>query len=191
LVERTISFGIDDTYTDLKAVLIEKGCQIKSEEPPRQILVKQGSLWGISPKTAKKLLQFNLTVANSGTKITCSSRLNADWKNLTIIGCVLAVALVGICLWIGFDLGTFMVTQIPGFWSWLVTINSNVDFQAGQALVNLTRALAVFLLVVILSEIVIAVHVYAGIDRFAEENLDLLSSLEPAEKTASQQQSLS
>ena len=162
-----------------------------SEEPPRQILVKQGSLWGISPKTAKKLLQFNLTVANSGTKITCSSRLNSDWKNLTIIGCVLAVVLVGICLWIGFDLGTFMATQNPSFWSWIVTINSNVDFQAGQALVNLTRALTVFLIVVILSEIAIAVSVYAGIDRFAEETLDLLLSLEPAEKAARQQQSLS
>jgi len=184
LVERTISFGIDDTYTDLKAVLIKKGCQIISEEPPRQITVKQGSLWGISPKTAKKLLQFNLTVASSGTKITCSSRLNSDWKNLTIIGCVLAVALVGICLWIGFDLGTFMATQNPSFWSWLVTVNSNVDFQAGQALVNLTRALAVFLLVVIISEIAIAVSVYAGIDRFAEETLDMLLSRKPAEKAA-------
>ena len=186
LLERTVSVEIDKAYADLKAALIEKGCKIISEEPPKQILVKQGSLWGISPKTAKKTLSVNLVPVDSGTQVTCSSRLSSDWKNLTVVGCALAVALVGLCLWMTFDLGAFMVTQKPSFWSWLVTVNGNVDFQVGQAFVSLTKSLAVFLSVIILLEIAVAVYVHARIDRFAEETLNSLPSHEPNEKALKQ-----
>ena len=186
LLERIVNSEIGKAYADLKAALIEKGCKIISEEPPKQILVKQGSLWGISPRTAKKAVGVNLVRVDSGTQVTCSSKLGSDWKNLTVVGCVLAVALVGLCLWMAFDLGTFMVTKTPSFWSWLVTVNGNVDFQVGQAFVNLTKALAVFLSVIILLEIAIAVYVHARIDRFAEEILNSLQSTEPTEKARKQ-----
>ena len=113
LLKRTVSLGIDKAYADLKAVLLEKGCKIISEEPPKQILVKQGSLWGMSPRTAKKTIAVNFAPVDSGTQVTCSSRLSSDWKNLTIVGCALAAVLVGLCLWITFDLNAFMVTQKP------------------------------------------------------------------------------
>ncbi len=180
LLKQTVSLGIDKAYADLKAVLLEKGCTIISEEPPKQMLVKQGSLWGISPRTAKKTIAINFASVDSGTQVTCSSRLSSDWKNLTVIGCALAAVLVGLCLWITFDLEAFMVTQKTSFWSWLATVNGSVDFQVGQALVNLTKALAIFLSVIILLEIVIAVYSQAGIDRFAEEPLNSLLSQEPA-----------
>ena len=67
-----------------------------------------------------------------------------------------------------------MATQKPSFWSWLVTVNGSIDFQVGQAFVNLTKALAVFLSVIILLEIAIVVYVHAGIDQFAEETLNSL-----------------
>ena len=153
LLERTVNLEIDKAYADLKAVLLEKGCKIISEEPPKQILVKQGSLWGMSPKTAKKIIEVNFAPVDSGTQVTCSSRLSSDWKNLTLVGCALAAVLVGLCLWMTVDLNAFMVTQKPSFWSWLVTVNGSVDFQVGQAFVNLTKALAVFLSVIILLEI--------------------------------------
>jgi hypothetical protein len=172
LFKRTVSVGIDKAYADLKAVLLEKGCKIISEEPPKQMLVKQGSLWGLSPRTAKKTIAVNFAPIDSGTQITCSSRIGSDWKNLTIVGCALAAVLVGLCLWIMFDLETFMVTQKPIFWSWLATVNGNVDFQVAQAFVNLTKDLAVFLLAIILLEIVIVFYVQARIDRFAERTLD-------------------
>jgi len=179
LLERTVGLGIDKAYADLKAVFSEEGCKIISEEPPKQILVKQGSLWGISPKTAKKTIDATFTPVDSGTRVTCSSRLSSDWKNLTVVGCVLAAFLVGLCLWITFDLDAFMVTQKPSFWSWLATVNGSVDFQVGRAFVNLTNALAVFLSVIILLEIVIAVYVHSRIDRFAEANINSLLRREP------------
>jgi hypothetical protein len=45
--------------------------------------------------------------------------------------------------------------------------------------VNLAKSLAGFLSVIILLEIVIAVYVHAGIDRFAEEPLNSLIGSEP------------
>jgi len=179
LLERTVSVGIDKAYADLKADLLEKGCRIISEDPPKQMLVKQGSLWGVSPRTAKKTIDVNFASVDSGTQVTCSSRLSSDWKNITIVGCVLAAVLVGLCLWITFDLDAFMVTQKPIFWSWLATVNGSVDYQVARAFANLTKALAVFLSVIILLEIAIAVYVQAKIDKFAETILNSLLNREP------------
>jgi len=75
-----------------------------------------------------------------------------------------------------------MVTQKPIFWSWLATVNGSVDFQIAQAFVNLTKALGVFLSVIIFLEIVIAVYVKAGIERFAEGIFNLSLNREPAVK---------
>jgi hypothetical protein len=179
LFQRTVSLGIDKAYADLETVLLEKGCKMISEEPPKQILVKHGSIWGLSPKTAKKVIAINFASVDSESQVTCSSRLSSDWKNLTIIGCALAAVLVGLCLWIGFDLNAFMATAKPSFWSWLATVNGSVDFQIGQAFVNLTRALAVFLSAIILLEIAIVVYVQARIDRFAEGIFNSLLRPEP------------
>ena len=170
--KQTVNLGIDKAYTDLKATLLEKGCRIISEDQPKQILVKQGSLWGISPKTAKKTIAVDLEAVDSGTQVSCSSRLSSDWKNLTIVGCALAAVLVGLCLWMTFNLATFMVTQKPVFWSWLITVNGSVDFQAGRALVSLTKALTVFLSGIIVLEMVIVFYVHSGMDRFTDDTVN-------------------
>jgi hypothetical protein len=174
--QRIINLGIDEAFSDLKTALAKKGCRIISDEPPKQIMVKQGSLWGLSPKTAKKNMDFNLKPVDSRTQVTSSSRISSDWKNITLIGCVLAAILVGLCLWMAFDLTSFMVTQKSSFWSWLSTINGNLDMQAGQAFVNLTTALAGFLSLIILLETAITLYVHSRIDQFAEETLNSLAT---------------
>ena len=175
LLERTVSLEIDKAYADLKAALLEKGFKILSEEQPKKILTRQGSLWGMSPLTAKKIVEVDFAPVNSGTKVTCSSRISSDWKNLTLVGCAVAAILVGLCLWMTFDLSAFLSTGKASFWSWLVTTNGNVDLQAGQGFVNLTKALAFFLSVIILLEIVILFYVHNGINKLAEETLNSLS----------------
>ena len=172
LFERTISLEIDKVYAAIRTALIDKGCKIISEQSPNNILIRQGSLWGISPISAKKKIQVNLKSVNSATKITCSSRLSSDWKNITLIGCFLAAMLVGLCLWIAFDLSTSIVTHKTSIWSWLVTANGNIDFQVEQAFVNLTKTLAVFLSAIIFIEIAITVYAHVRIDRFAEQTLN-------------------
>jgi len=176
LPERTVSLEIDNAYAALKTAFTAKGCKVISEQSPNKILMKQGSLWGISPTSAKKKIQLNLESVNSDTKVTFSSSLSSDWKNVTLIGCVLAAVLVGLCLWMAFDLNAFLITRKPSFWSWLVTVNGNVDLQVGQAFVNLAKALAAFLSVIILLEVAITVYVHSRIERFTEDTLNSFSS---------------
>ena len=107
LLERTVSLEIDKAYAVIKTAFTDKDCKIISEQSPNMILLKQGSLWGISPSSAKKKIQVNLESVNSATKVTCSSHLSSDWKNITLIGCVLAAVLVGLCLWMAYDLKYF------------------------------------------------------------------------------------
>jgi len=172
LLEHTVSLKIEEAYADLKAVLIKKDCKVLAEQPPTQIIVKQGSLWGISPKAAKKTININLASVDGETKVSFSSKLSSDWKNITAVGCALAAVLVGVCLWMATDLSTFMVTREPSFWSWLITAGASVNLQAGQVFVNLAWGLAVFLSVVILLEIAIAIYAGAKIDTFAQQTLN-------------------
>ena len=175
LLERTVNLKIEEAYPKLKGALTEQGCKVISEEPPRQISVRQGSLWGIAPKTAKKTIKVNFEPVDLGTRVTYSSKLASDWKNITLIGCALALVLVGLCVWMATDLTAFMVTRVPSFWSWLVVVGGSVDLIAGQALVNLTWGLAVFLSVIILLEGAIVVYVCPRINVSIEGALNQLS----------------
>ena len=175
LLERAVGLKIEEAIPKLKAALTASGCKVVSETLPNQILLKQGSLWGISPKTAKKTITVNLEQADEGTRVKISSKLASDWKNITLIGCALAFVLAGVCVWMATDLSTFMATHVPSFWSWLVTVGSNVDLVAAQAFVNLTWGLAAFLSVIILLEAVIVVYVSSKIDSFAKDTLNQLN----------------
>jgi hypothetical protein len=102
MLERTLNLKIDETYPKLKAAFANKGCKVIYEEPPNQIRFKQGSLWGIAPQTAKKTITATLESVEGGTQVKCSSKLASDWKNITLIGCVLTATLVGLCVWLAY-----------------------------------------------------------------------------------------
>jgi hypothetical protein len=176
LLSRTLGLNNEETYLKLKNALAERDGKVISQEQPKKILVKHGSLWGVTPKTAKKIVEIKLEPADSGTKITASTTLSSDWKNITVIGCVFAVVLVGVCMWMAFDLNAFMAGQQPNFWSWIVTAGDGVDFTAGHAFVNLAWVLAVFLSAVVAVEALIAFWVHKNIDKFAEETLKSLTN---------------
>ena len=175
MVERTVSLEIEKAYAELKALLIKRDCRIIAEEAPTLISVKQGSLWGISPLTAKKVMNYRLAPVDSGTQITCSSALASDWKNLTVIGCALAVVFASLCLWIAMDLDALVAMNQHGFWSWIAMVGGYVDFQIAQSFAGLTRMLAVFLAFIVALEVVIVVYVHFKINFFAEATLRLLS----------------
>lgn len=170
-----LNLKIDEVYPKLKAVFLEKGCKVISEEPPNQICFKQGSLWGIAPQTAKKTITATLEPVEDGTRVKCSSKLASDWKNITLVGCALAFVLVGLCVWMATDLSAFMVTRVPSFWSWLITVGGNVDLAAAHSFVNLTWGLTFFLSVIILLEVVIVVYARSKIDLFTQEAFNQLN----------------
>ncbi len=171
LVERTVGLEVDETYGELKAVLVEKNCQIITEEAPVRISVRQGSLWGISPATAKKNVEYSLSTVECGTRVTCCSSLASDWKNLTIIGCVLSVVVVALCLWISTDLYALAATQQQNCWSWIAMVGGYIDVQTAEMFAVFTQMLGVFLVVILAAEVAIVVFVQRKINTFAEETL--------------------
>ncbi|HLN45363.1 MAG TPA: hypothetical protein VK209_06620 [Candidatus Sulfotelmatobacter sp.] len=112
MIEQNLNLTVEQTYENLMT-LLKKNYSLIIEEPLKRILVKQGSLWGISSQTAKKMIDYRFSSTSSGTRIVASSSLAPGWKNLTIIGSILAVILASLCWWISVDLENFVATRQP------------------------------------------------------------------------------
>jgi hypothetical protein len=173
--ERTLDLDVQQAYDKLKTSLTQKDCTVLSENAPNQLLVRQGSLWGIFPKTAKKTINLTFQAEGNKTKVVFVSKLAKDWKNITFVGCILAAVLVAVCVWMALDLTAFLVDGNPSFWSWLITASDQVEFSAGEAFINLAWGLTIFLSVIIALEAAVYIYCHAKIDTFAEETLSQLS----------------
>jgi hypothetical protein len=171
LLERVVNLNVEETQTKPKASLADKGCQVAVEQPAF-LRLRQGSLWGLSPKSAKKTIDIRLKSQGDQTVIKTSSVLSPDWKNITVVGCILAAALATVCLWMAFDLTSFLATGQTSFWSWLIAVNSNANMEVGETFVRLVWGIAGFLVAVIALEAVIFIHAQQKIDAFAAEILD-------------------
>jgi hypothetical protein len=173
LIEQTISLEPQEAYASLKARLLNKGCRVIADEAPNRLSVIQGSIWGISPKTAKKMISYRFSSVDSGTRITVSSKLTPDWKNITLIGSAFSLIMTFICLWIASDMDGLMTTQKPSYWSWIVITDGYANLQLARAVATLTQFLAVFLAVVVVLEINIFFYVNSKIDNVAKDSLKL------------------
>lgn len=171
LLERIVNQEIQEAYSKLKTSFLEKGAHVTHEDAPNKVSFKQGSLWGLTPKTAKKTIDVFLEQREGGTYEKCTSTLSSDWRNITVVGCALAAVLVIICIWIGLDISGALATGKESTWSWLVSVGSNIDFQLGNIFVNLVLGLATFLLIVIGLETVILIYAYSKIDAYSSEIL--------------------
>ena len=169
--EIIVDLEVTKAFAELKDVLVKNHGAIVSEEAPTKILVRQGSVWGISPKAAKKMVIFRLLPLDFRTKIVSSSSWTRDYKNLTWVGSVCAVALALICFWISDSLVAYVATSKPNFWSWLADTQGSIDLQRAQLFIDLNRYLLVFLSVTLILEIAVVVYAHSRIDAFAEESL--------------------
>jgi hypothetical protein len=174
LSERTVNYKIDVTYQKLKVLFSEGDTKILSEAPPNQLTVKQGSLWGVTPKTSKKNLNVTLKEMGEQTNVKITSKLSADWINITVIGCILGAVLAAVCVWMALDLTKFLFDGNPSVWSWIVTVKGKVEFQAGEAFVNLAWGLAIFLFAIIAAEVVVFVYAKKKINAYSKEVLNRL-----------------
>jgi len=174
LAETVVSVGIDEAYAQLKMVLSQSNCVIKAEEAPRSLIAEQGSLWGVSPKSAKKTLRFQLSGAGSQTRISSVASLSSGYVKLTVAGCVFAVVLMVLCVWVSLDLAAFAASLKHSFWSWLAEVGGYVDVRGAILLSDLTRGLAVFLGVTLVLEALVVAYVSSKVNVFAEETLEKL-----------------
>lgn len=174
LSERSLPLPIEQVYAQLKNILQKNKCEIAEEKPPQYISVKQGSLNGVLPKSAKKSVKYYLSAEGTGTRIASSTQIASDWANLTLFGNILAAVLAGIFLWISVDIEYYMQTAQSSFWTWLARAYGYPDLQRVMFMISLTRATAIFLAITIMVEILIVIYVYPRKNAFAQETLQAL-----------------
>jgi hypothetical protein len=172
LPERLVNLQIKEIYSKVKQFLMERDYPIILDEPYTCLSIKQGSIWGILPRTAKKKINYSFSSIQSKTSIHFSSSFASEWKKLTVIGYVFSFFLVGLTLWINMDLENYILTGNADFWSWIVTSANSADFSSAQSFSDVTRILALFLILVVLVETVLVIYSQFKINDIAEEILN-------------------
>jgi hypothetical protein len=171
LSEKNVTLPIEQAYAELKSLLLKNKCRIIEEKPYNYITVKQGSLNGVLPKSAKKTVKFTLSTEGKETKITSSTTIASDWTNMTIVGNIVASVMAAIFVWMALDIQNYLATAKAGFWGWLAQVYGYPNRAATTYMVNVTLALAVFLVCAVIVEIIIVIYVYPRKESFAEKML--------------------
>jgi hypothetical protein len=165
---------IEKAYSKLRTILLERGCRIVSEEPPKHISIGHGSLSGVSPKSAKKAVNYSLSAHETGTRVTSCSSVSSDWANLTLWGNIIAGIVAALFWWIATDIGALAVEGKLGYWAWLAGAFGYPDVQYTFFMINVTKVLSIVLVITIFLEILDVFIVYRKIDSFAAETLEEL-----------------
>jgi hypothetical protein len=174
LAEVIVSVGIDEAYAKLKAQLTQNKCRIIAEKAPENVSVVQGSLWGTSPKTAQKKTNYTLWKDASGTHVASASTLTAGYINLTVVGCMLSVALALVCVWMAYDVQAYVSNGVQGFWSWLAQTHGRLNDDMAALFIKIMWIFVAFLTVTLVAETIIIFRVRAKKELFAEETLKTL-----------------
>ena len=173
--EKIFETKIDEAYQALKSLLTDSKCRLISEKEPTGISVIQGSLWGTSPETAQKKINFTLTQEKSNIKIIGKSALTPSYKNFTVIGYVLSILLIVIFLWISLDLRLYASTGSAGIWSWLGQTSGIMDIDKIAIFSRITEIFTAFLVATMIFESAIIWNINRKIHYFAEKKLDSLT----------------
>jgi hypothetical protein len=174
LAEAVVALEVGEAYSQLKGLLVQKSCRVVAEELPTGMVAEQGSLWGVTPRTAKKTIRYRLFASNSETRVTVKSQMSSDYVKFTVFGCGFAVALALWCAWLSADLGALAAGQKEGYWSWLVESGGYVNVQGALMLSDLTLAFVFFLAVTLALEAFVVAYVHFKINDFAEDTLKML-----------------
>ncbi len=131
---------------------------------------------GVTPMSAKKVVSFSLSVDGSKTIVETCSQIASDWKNLTLYGNMITAFVIGVFFWITLDINSYVQTSKPVFWGWIAQIFQSPNMEAAVLVSNLIQALAAFLVLVIIIEILIVIYVYPRKNVFAQRILEKITN---------------
>ncbi len=171
MLEKIVPMSVEETYRKLRSLLAGKSCKFVEELSSKSIVVKQGSLSGVMPKSAKKTVRFELSSAGSVTKIVATSKIDSVWTGLTLYGSILAAVLAGLLFWVAADMESYVLTAKPGVWSWLASAYGYPDVGRLMFTASVNRAAAVLLVLTVAFEIAVAAYVYPRKDAFSQDVL--------------------
>ena len=164
----TTKIEINKAFDKLKALLADNKFKIVAEDPPYSVTAVQGSIWGTSPKSAKKKTTYTLIRQTQEIRVTSTTHLTSDYINMTLVGCVFSVALLIFCAWIALDLQSSPANG-ASFWSWLTLTGGQFDANKAAVFIRLTWILVAFLAASLAVEAFIVSKVRYGIGVFAQE----------------------
>jgi hypothetical protein len=171
LSETIVDAEVSETFRKIKEILVQSKCRLISQEEPRNIVAVQGSLWGVSPETAQKKIEFTFRQNASRTRVIAHSALTSGYINFTLAGCVLSVLLLTVCIWIGLDMQGIILTGNEGAWSWLAQTQGFIDLNKANVFVRLMWILTAFLVSTLALEALIIWKVKANVSVFAERKI--------------------
>jgi hypothetical protein len=173
LAEASIKAEVKLTFDKLKTIIANEKDKIVYEDPPHSLTLVQGSIWGITPRTAKKITTYTLSQEAQETRITSKTHLTSDYVNLALAGCIFSIALLIVCIWIALDLQNLAANKTI-FWSWLALTSGQVDSNKANVFLWLTWFLSVFLAASLALEAFIISKIRSGIGVFTQETLKAL-----------------
>jgi hypothetical protein len=176
LAQTTTNVSIEETYAKLKTQLAQRKCKITTEQPPSNLTVVQGSIWGTSAKTAQKKTTYTLQQTQAGTHVTAKSSLTRKYVNFTLAGVLLSLVVLFVCAWIAIDLQTYLNTGNPGTWSWPAQRGGEIDFDKALLFARLGWIFATFLALTLLAEGFVLFRLYRNLSESARETLNSLGT---------------
>ncbi len=169
MTETIVDREIERVYDRLKTHLSRAKCKIICEDAPNSVSVVQGSLWGITPKTAQKTVTFKLRNDAIGIQIPASSALTKGYWALTGAGIVFSTLVLLVCIWMATNLQAYISTGFAGFWGGLGQTNGAFDAFKANMLVRLCWTFTAFLIISLVIEAFIIVYVKTELSVFAKE----------------------
>lgn len=161
MIEKVVSHQLSATFVELKAILAASKCKLVGEKPPNFISVEQGSIWGVTPKSIKKKINFYLSANNSSTKISAYSELATSVIILAILTWPLALGSIT------FAKGLAIRLDIEAN-QWYTSPEAR---QSYRALANLVRICIYAFLALAILDTILTIIGYIRVDSFAKEIL--------------------
>ena len=151
MLERSTNLPPEEAYNKLREIALKEKCKIVEEDPPKSIVVEQGSSLEYSPRTFKKIIKFDLIPEDAGTRILSDTY----WTSSRIVEAVLTPVITGIIAVI--------------LWGLIL----NMEIYLG-GLVAILGTLIAILVVVTIFEIIVVIYSYTKRETVAERFLRLL-----------------
>jgi hypothetical protein len=171
MIEKETSLGINEAYEELKKILLKEGFTIVKDDPPKSLIVEQGSLKGYTPKTIKKIINFDFIKENSRTKIISETSLKSKLNIIELFSGAFSLFLISaLAFWIASVRKEYIKTfgyryEIPG---------------EVFLIINLLEVAGYILIAVGIGFIIWASACYFGRQTIATETLNLLPSPSPS-----------
>ncbi len=119
MMEKITKLPDKEAYNELRDILLREKCKIIDDDPPKRIVVEQGSLWGYSPKTYKKIISFHFIPYDSGTRVVSDISWTSDNIALTILGLIVCVIFAGLFWW--------LKAEVSRIWWWSSTLINTLN----------------------------------------------------------------